>query len=174
MDFLPKQHTSKGGIHARHPKTPNLANHGKRQEGKTPPHSNPSQSTKSRQNLSILSNTNTHRRGIACACCLCLFMTRTRHQLSRPTWKYVLRRVSDNVSRTMTTKTMTAFLRPRQLFLCGFDTSLSSIKLYNVLLTQTIDYSLEESSRDRENHEEKKTIFSVFYEDNSKEKKRRR
>jgi hypothetical protein len=41
-------------------------------------------------------------------------------------------------------------------------------------LTQTSDYSLEESSRGCENHEEKKTIFSGFDEDNSKEKKRRR
>ena len=58
MDFLPKTANLQGGDTR---KTPNLANHGIRQEGKGPPHANPSQSTKSRQTLSILSNTNTHR-----------------------------------------------------------------------------------------------------------------
>ena len=58
MDFLPKTAHLQGGDTR---KTPNLANHGIRQEGKGPPHDNPSQSTKSRQPLSILSNTNTHR-----------------------------------------------------------------------------------------------------------------
>ena len=41
MDFLPKTANLQGGDTR---KTPNLANHGKRQEGKTPPHANPSQS----------------------------------------------------------------------------------------------------------------------------------
>ena len=45
MDFQPKTANLQGGdTH----KTPNLANHGKHTEGKTPPHVNPSQSTKSR------------------------------------------------------------------------------------------------------------------------------
>ena len=45
MDFQPKTaHLQGGDTH----KTPNLANHGIRQEDKTPPHANPSQSTKSR------------------------------------------------------------------------------------------------------------------------------
>ncbi len=45
MDFQPKTANLQGGdTH----KTPNLANHGKHTEGKTPPHTNPSQSTKSR------------------------------------------------------------------------------------------------------------------------------
>ena len=57
MDFL-RNHAHLAGGDTR--KTPNLANHGIRQEGKTPPHANPSQSTKS-QTLSILSNQNTHR-----------------------------------------------------------------------------------------------------------------
>ena len=56
MDFLSKTANLQGGDTR---KTPNLANHGIRQEGKGPPHTNPSQSTKSRQPLSILSNTNT-------------------------------------------------------------------------------------------------------------------
>ena len=45
MDFL-RNHAHLAGGDTR--KTPNLANHGIRQEGKTPPHANPSQSTKSR------------------------------------------------------------------------------------------------------------------------------
>ena len=79
MDFLPKTANLQGGDTR---KTPNLANHGVRQEGKTPPtpnpqnqhitpnpqnppdgktppHANPSKSTKSRRSLSILSNPNT-------------------------------------------------------------------------------------------------------------------
>ena len=56
MDFL-RNHAHLAGGDTR--KAPNLANHGIRQEGKGPTHANPSQSTKSRQNLSILSNTNT-------------------------------------------------------------------------------------------------------------------
>ena len=82
MDFLPKTANLQGGDTR---KTPNLANHGIRQEGKTPPprqplsihqiteyhakptdgktppHATPSKSTKSRSSLSILSNPNTHR-----------------------------------------------------------------------------------------------------------------
>ena len=45
MDFL-RNHAHLAGGDTR--KTPNLANHGIRQEGKGPPHANPSQSTKSR------------------------------------------------------------------------------------------------------------------------------
>ena len=45
MDFLPKTANLQGGDTR---KTPNLANHGKHSDGKTPPHDNPSQSTKSR------------------------------------------------------------------------------------------------------------------------------
>jgi hypothetical protein len=55
MDFL-RNHAHLAGGDTR--KAPNLANHGIRQEGKGPPHANPSQS---RHSLSILSNTNTHR-----------------------------------------------------------------------------------------------------------------
>ena len=39
MDFLPKTANLQGGDTR---KTPNLANHGVRQEGKTPPHAKPS------------------------------------------------------------------------------------------------------------------------------------
>ena len=63
MDFLPKTANLQGGDTR---KTPNLANHGIHQEGKGPPHANPSQSTKSRQPLSILSNTNTLWSHIGC------------------------------------------------------------------------------------------------------------
>ena len=59
MDFLRNHTPRRGGYTSRHPNTPNLANHGIRQEGKGPPHTNPFQSTKSRQTLPILSNTNT-------------------------------------------------------------------------------------------------------------------
>ncbi len=45
MDFL-RNHAHLAGGDTR--KTPNLANHGIRQEGKGPPHATPSQSTKSR------------------------------------------------------------------------------------------------------------------------------
>ena len=45
MDFL-RNHAHLAGGDTR--KTPNLANHGKHQEGKTPPHANPFQSAKSR------------------------------------------------------------------------------------------------------------------------------
>ena len=79
MDFLPRTTNLQGGDTR---KTPNLANHGIRQEGKGPPtptplnhqitayhakpirgkgppHAKPSKSTKSRRSLSILSNPNT-------------------------------------------------------------------------------------------------------------------
>ena len=61
MDFLPKTANLQGGDTR---KTPNLANHGIRQEGKGPPHAIPSIPLThgiSRQTLSILSNPNTHR-----------------------------------------------------------------------------------------------------------------
>ena len=45
MDFL-RNHAHLAGGDTR--KAPNLANHGIRQEGKTPPHANPFQSAKSR------------------------------------------------------------------------------------------------------------------------------
>ena len=50
MDFL-RNHAHLAGGDTR--KAPNLANHGIRQEGKGPPHANPSQSSKSRQTLKI-------------------------------------------------------------------------------------------------------------------------
>ena len=50
MDFL-RNHAHLQGGDTR--KTPNLGNHGIRQEGKTPPHANPFQFSISRQTLKI-------------------------------------------------------------------------------------------------------------------------
>ena len=50
MDFLRNHGHLEGGDTR---KTPNLANHDIRQEGKTPPHANPFQSSKSRRSLKI-------------------------------------------------------------------------------------------------------------------------
>jgi hypothetical protein len=65
-------HLQRGGIHVRHPKTHNLANHGIRQRARVPPTLSPTNLPITHQTLSILSNQNT----------LCLLLRNIQHTLS--------------------------------------------------------------------------------------------